>query len=324
LAEIVLRDSAEIQMEDAEQKRQRHRKEGRQGKYPETPLYTEADVDRTLPRFRPVAYNTPFDVAPGVMALYRDAGHILGSAMIEVTAREASGDRRLLFSGDIGQWNKPLMHDPSVCTSADYVIMESTYGDRDHEDHGDVATQLADVVNDTAARGGNVVIPTFAVERAQELMFHLGRLQRAKRIPELPVYLDSPMAVDVMEVFRRHREYFDAETWNLINAGEPLLDFRMLRMARTVGESVAIRAASSTTCGTISRGRNQRFSSSAIRGRARWAGKSSTASVKYGFMAECGRCGPRSPRSTAFRPMPTVRRCSSGSATSASRRGGCS
>jgi metallo-beta-lactamase family protein len=240
LAEIVLRDSAEIQMEDAEQKRQRHRKEGRQGKYPETPLYTEADVDRTLPRFRPVAYNTPFDVAPGVMALYRDAGHILGSAMIEVTAREASGDRRLLFSGDIGQWNKPLMHDPSVCTSADYVIMESTYGDRDHEDHGDVATQLADVVNDTAARGGNVVIPTFAVERAQELMFHLGRLQRAKRIPELPVCLDSPMAVDVMEVFRRHREYFDAETWNLINAGEPLLDFRMLRMARTVGESVAI------------------------------------------------------------------------------------
>jgi metallo-beta-lactamase family protein len=240
LGEIVLRDSAEIQMEDAAQKRQRHRKEGRQGKYPEAPLYTEVDVDRTLRRFRPAAYNTSLDVARGVTAVYRDAGHILGSAMIEVTVREAAGERRILFSGDVGQWGKPLMHDPSVCTAADYVIMESTYGDRDHEDHGDVATQLASIVNDTVARGGNVVIPTFAVERAQELMFHLGRLQRAKRIPELPVYLDSPMAVDVMEVFRRHREYFDAETWNLINAGEPLLDFRMLRMARTVQESVAI------------------------------------------------------------------------------------
>ncbi len=240
LAEIILRDSAEIQREDAAQKRDRHRQEGRRGPHPEDPLYTEADVDRALSRFRKVAYNQPVEVAPGITAVYRDAGHILGSAMIEVTVREAGRECRLLFSGDVGQWGKPLMNDPAVCTAADYVIMESTYGDRDHENRGAVPEQLAQIVSDTVARGGNVVIPTFAVERAQELMFHLGRLQRAKRIPELPVYLDSPMAVDVMEVFRRYREYFDAETWNLLSAGERLFDYPSLRMARTVEESKAI------------------------------------------------------------------------------------
>ncbi len=240
LAEIVLRDAAEIQMEDAAQKRERHEREGRRGPHPEAPLYTETDVDRTLRRFRPVTYNKPLEVAPGVAAIYREAGHILGSAMIEVIVREGAGERRLLFSGDMGQWNKPLMNDPMVCTQADYVVLESTYGDRDHEDRGEVAAQLAQIVNDAVARGGNVVIPTFAVERAQELMFHLGRLQRAKAIPEVPVFLDSPMAVDVMDVFRRYRDYFDPDTWDLITAGEPLFDYRMLRLSRTVAESKAI------------------------------------------------------------------------------------
>jgi metallo-beta-lactamase family protein len=240
LAEIVLRDAAEIQMEDAAQKRERHQKENRRGPHPEAPLYTEADVDRTLHRFRPVTFNKEVDVAPGITAIYRDAGHILGSAMIELIVHTGAGQRRLLFSGDVGQYNKPLMNDPMACTAADYVILESTYGDRDHEDRGEVAVQLAAIVNDTVARGGNVVIPTFAVERAQELMFHLGQLQRAKRIPELPVFLDSPMAVDVMEVFRKYREYFDAATWNLISAGEPLFDYRMMRLSRTVEESKAI------------------------------------------------------------------------------------
>jgi len=240
LAEIVLRDSAEIQMEDALHKRERHRKEGRQGKHPEVPLYTEQDVDRTLRRFGKITYNKPFDVCPGVKAVYRDAGHILGSAMIEVIVNENGHEQRIVFSGDIGQWNKPLMHDPSACTAADYVVMESTYGDRDHEHRGDVATQLADIVTDTVARGGNVIVPTFAVERAQELMYHLGRLQRAGRIPEIPVYLDSPMAVDVMDVFRRHQKYLDAAAWNEISAGQPPLDFRMLRLVRTVEDSKAL------------------------------------------------------------------------------------
>jgi metallo-beta-lactamase family protein len=240
LAEIILRDSAHIQMEDAEQKRERHRKEGRRGEHEEAPLYTQEEVDRTLPRFRAVKYNTPLEVAPGITAIYRDAGHILGSALIELTVREGGRDTRIVFSGDVGQWNKPLVNDPTAVTAADYIIMESTYGDRDHETRGDIPTQLAAVINDTVARGGNVVIPTFAVERAQELMFYLGRLQRDKRIPELPVFLDSPMAADVMEVFRLYREYFDAEAWNLIHAGEPLLEFRSLKLARSVEESKAI------------------------------------------------------------------------------------
>jgi metallo-beta-lactamase family protein len=237
LAEIVLRDSAEIQMEDAVQKRRRHEKEGRREKYAEAVLYTEADVDRTLSRFEKVTYNKPFEVGPGLTAVYRDAGHILGSAMIEVSASQGGRDCRVVFSGDIGQWNRPLLHDPSAITQADYVIMESTYGDRDHTNNGDVATQLADVVNDTVGRGGNVVIPTFAVERAQELMYHLGRLMRQRKIKELPVFLDSPMAVDVMQVFSRHRVFFDEETWNLINVGESPLEFPGLHLVRTVDES---------------------------------------------------------------------------------------
>src|SRR5205085_3080005 len=139
---------AQLQKENAHQKREQHRQEVRQGKYVEAPLYTQAELDRTLPHFRRVNYNTPLEVAPGITAVYHDAGHILGSAMIEITVREGSSETRIVFSGDIGQWNKPLVNDPSVFTAADYVIMESTYGDRDHEDHGDVPTHLAAIVND--------------------------------------------------------------------------------------------------------------------------------------------------------------------------------
>jgi metallo-beta-lactamase family protein len=240
LAEIVLRDSAEIQMEDAAQKKRRHQREARQPTYPEVALYTEEDVDRTLPLFRPVDYNQPQEVCPGVTAVYRDAGHILGSAMIEVRVRENARELRVVFSGDIGQCNRPLLHDPSVVKEADFVVMESTYGDRDHENRGEIAAQLAEIVSDTVGRGGNIVIPTFAVERAQELMYHLARLVHAGKAPQLPVFLDSPMAVDAMRVFGEHHSYFDEETWNLINAGQSPLTFPGLHLAKSVEDSKAI------------------------------------------------------------------------------------
>ncbi len=240
LADVVLHDSARIQMEDAEYKQRRHRKEGRTARHPEIPLYTEADVDRTLPLLRGVPYREPVRINDVFTAIFHDAGHILGSAMIELLVHEGDGTRRVIFSGDIGQWDKPLIRDPSVFDRADYVVMESTYGDRDHEDSGNIEDQLAAVINSTTSRGGSVVVPVFAVERAQEMMYHISRLVHAERIPHIQIFLDSPMAVDVTEIFRKYREYFDEETWQMIDDNQPPLRFPGLKLVRDVEQSKAI------------------------------------------------------------------------------------
>jgi metallo-beta-lactamase family protein len=240
LVEIMLRDSAKIQTEDAEYKRKRHAREGRRGKFPEEPLYVNEDVDHCIPLFREVHYNQPAQIFPNVRAIFHDAGHILGSAMIELEVTERGQMRRLVFSGDIGQWNKPIINDPSLLVRADYVVMETTYGDRLHPDAGDVETQCADIINATVKRGGDVIIPTFALERAQELMYHFARLVKAGRIPNIKVFMDSPMAVDVTAVFERFREYYDAEMQALISGSEPPLRFPGLTMVRTAEESKRI------------------------------------------------------------------------------------
>ena len=240
LLELVLRDSAEIQAEDAAFKKKRHRKEGRRGKYPVKPLYTMQDVDRTLQRIEAVPYDQPVRINDRVHVVFHDAGHILGSAIIELRVTDNGQPRRIVFTGDLGQFNKPIVRDPAVFTEADYVVMESTYGDRDHEDHGSVESQLEQVIVDAVDAGGKVVIPIFAVERAQELIYHLNRLLHAQRIPGIPVFLDSPMAADVTEVFRRHRECFDAEAEEIVAAGEAILRFPSLRVVRDVRESKSI------------------------------------------------------------------------------------
>ncbi|MHB8970308.1 MAG: MBL fold metallo-hydrolase RNA specificity domain-containing protein [Pirellulaceae bacterium] len=242
LAEVILRDAARIQVEDVRFKKKRHAKEGRRGTHPEIPLFTETDVDRTLPLFQGVPYGQPIPLSSSVNVTFHDAGHILGSAMLEFRIRTGERETRVLFSGDIGQWGKPLIRDPSLFEQADYVVMETTYGDRDHTDSGDIATQLEQVVLETLARGGNLVIPVFAVERAQELIYFLGRLVHAKRIPHVDAFLDSPMAVDVTTIFRKHRECFDADTWRLIQSHEQPLRFAGLHMAHSVEESKAINA----------------------------------------------------------------------------------
>ncbi len=240
LAEVILRDSAKIQEEDAAYKRKRHEREGRRGKYPEQALYGEDDVLKTLPMLSGVPYETLWRVTDAISVIFHDAGHILGSAMLEVIVAEQGVTRRVIFSGDIGQWNKPLIRDPSLFESADYVVMESTYGDRNHEDGGDVETQLCDVINDTIRRGGNVVIPTFAVERAQELMYYISRLVHDDRIPDVKVFLDSPMAVDVTNIFRKYRDCFDQEAWELIGSNQSPLQFPGLNLARSAAQSIAI------------------------------------------------------------------------------------
>ena len=241
LLEVVLRDAAKIQGEDVEYKRKRHRREGRKGgAHPNAPLYTDDDVNHALALLETVKYGEPVQINPAMTATYFDAGHVVGSAMIQVDVTENEQSKRFVFSGDIGQPNRPLIRDPSFLPDADYIVMESTYGDRLHDHQRDVESQLAEVVNTTIDRGGKVVIPTFAVERAQELMYYFSRLVRAGRVPPIRVFLDSPMAVDVTEIYRGLGEFFDAETLALLAAKQPPLRFPGLTMARTANESKSI------------------------------------------------------------------------------------
>jgi metallo-beta-lactamase family protein len=244
LVELVLRDAAEIQMEDAAFKEKRHRKEGRHGEKPVKPLFTLHDVERTVPLLESVPYDRPVRITDGLHAVFHDAGHILGSAMIELRVNGKRGREsfptRIIFTGDLGQWDRPIVRNPTVIAEADYVVMESTYGNRVHENHGSVQSQLEKVILDTVAQGGKIVIPIFAIERAQELLYYLSELLRAGRIPQIPVVLDSPMAADVNDIFRRHRECFDAEAREMTANGGSLLKFPTLRVARTVAESMAV------------------------------------------------------------------------------------
>jgi len=240
LLPIVLLDSAHLQEEDAAYKQKRHAREGRKGPHPEVPLYTVEDARRVMPLVRAAAYEEPVPLAGGLVAVLHDAGHILGSAMVELIVPEDKSEFHVLFSGDIGQPDKPIVRDPSVFARADDVIMESTYGDRNHEDPMNVEDMLADVINRTVRAEGKVVIPTFAMERAQDLLFLLSRLLRQKRIPPVPVFLDSPMAVDITAVFEKHPEVMDQETQDMIRAGGHPFSFPGLHLVKTTEESKAI------------------------------------------------------------------------------------
>jgi metallo-beta-lactamase family protein len=240
LLAIALMDAAKIQEEDAAYKKKRHQKEGRSGLPTEVPLYTTEDVQMTMPLVEEAAYDEARELGRGVSVRFRDAGHILGSAMVELSVGVEEGVRTIVFSGDIGQWGSPFVRDPSLFERADYIVMESTYGDRDHEDPGRVDDLLGGIIRDTAGAGGNVVIPTFAIERAQDLMFHLSRLVRAKAIPPVPVYLDSPMAREVTQAFERHDGFLDEEARKLFASEEHPFRFPGLVIVRTPEESKAI------------------------------------------------------------------------------------
>ena len=237
---IVILDSARIQEEDAAFKKKRHKKEGRKSAYPEIPLYTVKDAKQCLPLLKDVAYNEYIDLNSQVKVCFHDAGHILGSAMIEIIVHNEKGKRNIIFSGDVGQWDKPLMKDPTYFDRADYVVMESTYGNREHDDPKNVDKKLCAVVNETVEAGGNILIPTFAIERAQEILFHISRLAREKRIPYLMTFLNSPMAVEITKVFKRSKRFFDKETLELFRKGQSPFDFPGLRLVQSVEASKAI------------------------------------------------------------------------------------
>jgi len=240
ISKIVLLDSAHLQQEDAELKKKRHKKEGRRGKYPEIPLYTVSDVEKVFPLFTPVFYKQPVKIGKSIEVTFYDAGHILGSAMIKIKVTSNGKSRIILFSGDVGRWNKPIIRDPTLFNEADYVVVESTYGNRLHEDSLDIDEILCTNINSADKKGGNVVIPSFAIERSQELLYHLNQLLLEDRIPHLLVFIDSPMAINVTEVFEKHPDYFDREMTKLEKEGKNPFNFPTLKLTRTTEESKGI------------------------------------------------------------------------------------
>ena len=240
IAEIALLDSASLQESDAEFKRKRHRKEGRKGPYPEVPLYTVEDAKRVPRLFKKVHYKEQFNITKKITGTFYDAGHILGAAMAELTFTEGSDVKRAVFSGDIGRWDKPILCDPHTFEKADFVFMESTYGNRSHGDHGTCSEDLSKIINDTNKRGGNVIIPTFATERAQELLYCMSRMLSDDKIPHLMTFLDSPMAIDVTKVFKKYPNYFDEDAKALLEKGDELFNFPLLKTTKSAQESKAI------------------------------------------------------------------------------------
>jgi metallo-beta-lactamase family protein len=246
LAAIVLADSAKLQVEDAAYKKKRHAREKRTGPHPEVPLYTPDDVTATLPLFEPVAYGATVAIGDGVTAQFREGGHILGSASVLVAIGAGDARRTVLFSGDVGRWDKPLLNDPAPAADADWILVESTYGDRLHEQTGQIQEHLAAVISETRRRGGNIVVPSFALERTQEVLWYLNELIGLKRIPRLLVFVDSPMAVRVTDVFEKHPEVLDAQMRGLVARRASPFHFAGLKLVRTVEQSKAINSISGT------------------------------------------------------------------------------
>ncbi len=229
LAAIMLADSAHIQEMDAKYLSERNREAVQ-------PLYNGEDAREAVEKMVGVPYNRAFEVLPGVTALYTDAGHILGSASVELEVREGGSSKRLVFSGDVGRWGLAIIRDPQPPQRADAVIMESTYGNRDHESVDGARDKLAQAVTETAARGGRLLIPAFSVGRTQEIVYGLHVLALAGRIPKIPIYIDSPLATDATAIFEAHPEVYDRSE-DLVSTTNDLFRFDLVRYTRDVEES---------------------------------------------------------------------------------------
>jgi metallo-beta-lactamase family protein len=235
LLRILLLDSGHLHEEEA-----RYRNEAGATRYrPALPLYTAEDGARAAALVTGVDWEQRLPLGERTMATFRHAGHILGAASVHFEIRGTMGTRRLVFSGDVGRYGAPIVRDPAPLGEADYVVVESTYGDRRH-DSTPIALQIERLLAAAVTRGGAVVIPAFAVGRTQDLMYYLSGLEKAGRIPRLPAYVDSPMAIDATEIYAAHPEELDDEMRGLIRAGISPLRSADFRLARTVDESRAI------------------------------------------------------------------------------------
>lgn len=240
IARIIMLDSAKIQEEDAEYKRKRHEREGRKGPYPEVPLYTAEDAEAVFPLFAPAKYGQVVPITKDIEAMFCEAGHVLGSSIIGVTARVDGETRCVLFSGDVGRPDRPIIRDPAHVKEADYILVESTYGDRVHRGRGDIKAEIGDVINATKKAGGNLIVPSFALERSQELLYYVNELLVDDVIPHMKVFLDSPMAGSITKVFRHHPELFDREMREFLRNGESPFEFPGLTVTENSKQSKAI------------------------------------------------------------------------------------
>lgn len=240
IAEIVMLDSAKIQVEDAIYKKKRHQRQKRKGKHPVEALYSIADADAAVKLLVTKNYEEPIAISESIQATFFEAGHILGSAMIQLKINHNGEQRTIVLSGDIGRWDVPILNDPTLIEEADYVFIESTYGDRVHETNTDIKDRLADIVNETHKAGGNIIVPSFAIERSQEILYYLNELILEDRIPHTMVFLDSPMAVKVTQIFKKHPEMYDEEMTDRFEDQESPFDFPSLSMTRKSSESKAI------------------------------------------------------------------------------------
>ena len=239
LCSAMLRDAAYIQEHDVAYV---NKKRARKGLPPVEPIYTHADAIASLEHFVSVGYEKPVTIAPGVRCTFLDAGHILGSAIVLLEIEEGGRQTRLLFSGDLGRQDMPILRDPTPAPPADVLIIESTYGDRLHPPHEEAEQRLCNLIGETCAHGGKVVIPAFAVGRTQEIVYSLHRLASAHKLPDVPIFVDSPLAVNVTEVFRLHPECYDHELREFIaqDRHPDPFGFDRLRYIRNVEDSKAL------------------------------------------------------------------------------------
>ncbi|MBT9158056.1 MAG: Ribonuclease [Firmicutes bacterium] len=237
LCNLMLRDSAHVQLMEAEWQ---NRKAKRAGDDDVLPLYTLDDVEHCLKLFRTVRYEERVPVVPGVTVSFLDAGHILGSAMLEVYLEVLGEERKVVFSGDLGERGRPIVADPSYIAKADYVVIESTYGNRRHDDPTQRRTQLRKILLDAIRENEKVVIPAFAVGRTQDVLYEINALYRSGDIPLLPVYIDSPLAISATEVFQQYKEYYDEDTKDLLRRDMSPFTYPGLRFTREVEESKAL------------------------------------------------------------------------------------
>jgi len=242
IAEIILLDAAKLQVEDAVFKAERHRREGRRGPYPEIPLYTVEDAEAVTPHFSAVEYLSCVGINSNLEGCYYEAGHVLGAAAISINIQQDGKEHKVILSGDVGEPDRPIINDPAIFDEAAYVVIESTYGDRTHEEHKsiDIQKQLRNCINRTVSAGGNIIIPSFALERSQEILYHLNELLLREEIPPLTVFLDSPMAIRITEVFMRHAELFDKQMVQRLCQGNSCFSFENLKMVQSTEESKAI------------------------------------------------------------------------------------
>ncbi len=237
LCAIMLLDSAKIQEHDVRFVNKIHR---RKGKPPVQPLYTEEDVEQVLKLFVGINYDVPFSPVEGVTATFQDAGHILGSASVVLQVKERGKTKTLGFTGDVGRSHRPILRDPVPLPPCDFIISESTYGGKVHEPMNRAKEHLAEVIDRTAARGGKVLIPAFAVGRTQEIVYHLNALWNEGRLPPIPVYVDSPLAVNATGVYQAHPECFDRQTRELLMHDDDPFGFETIVYIRSVERSKAL------------------------------------------------------------------------------------